>query len=77
MNKGDFNIINGDRKYLLQPMKPLVAAIRLNIEMNDWNGTKLEVMITEKERAAMKAIYLVIEQKYAIYPREETWPTGY
>ncbi|VDO80203.1 unnamed protein product [Heligmosomoides polygyrus] len=38
----------------MEPMKPLVAAIRLDVDMSDWNGSKLEDMLTEKKQSAME-----------------------
>lgn len=37
-------------------MKPLVAAIRLDVDMSDWNGSKLEDMLTEKKQSAMEVL---------------------
>lgn len=39
---------------MFQPMKPAVAAIRLNVDMSDWNGTPLEEMLNDKERALLE-----------------------
>lgn len=35
-------------------MKPVIAAIRINIDLRDWNGTQLEEMMTDKEREAIE-----------------------
>lgn len=35
-------------------MKPTIAAIRLKINLKDWNGTKLEEMLTDKKREALE-----------------------
>lgn len=41
-------------KIISQPKKPVVAAIRLNVDMSDWNGTPLEEMLNEKERGSLE-----------------------
>ncbi|VDO47257.1 unnamed protein product [Heligmosomoides polygyrus] len=40
----------------LMPMKPAIAAIKLNVNMNDWNGTPLESMLTDKEKELLEVL---------------------
>lgn len=35
-------------------MRPIIAAMQLNIDLKDCNGTKLEEMLTEKKREALQ-----------------------
>lgn len=35
-------------------MKPSVAAVKLNVTMREWNGSKLDEMLTQDEKKSIE-----------------------
>ncbi|VDL81138.1 unnamed protein product [Nippostrongylus brasiliensis] len=59
-SKTEVSIVRGMLKIGTdQPIKPSVAAVKLNIDMSNWKGPSLEEMLSDKERNDIETGQLV------------------